>query len=66
MRNEEKLNFTAFGQAIKDAREKRGWSRETLALEIDLAPQCIMSIENKGQHLSLQVLYNLATLSISH
>lgn len=62
MHNEEKLDFRAFGQAIKEAREKRGWTRETLAQEVDLAPRYIMSIENKGQHPSLQVLYNLATL----
>lgn len=63
MRNPDEIyDFTGFGQAIKEAREKRGWTREKLAQEVDLAPRYIMSIENKGQHPSLQVLYNLATL----
>ena len=30
--------------------------------EINLAPRYIMSIENKGQHPSFQVFYELATL----
>lgn len=51
-----------FGQALKHAREERGWTREQLAEIVDLAPRYIMSIENKGQHPSLQVFYELATL----
>jgi transcriptional regulator with XRE-family HTH domain len=62
MHIEDKYDFSAFGQAIKEARESRGWTRERLAQEIDLAPRYIMSIENKGQHPSLQVFYELVTL----
>lgn len=63
MRNIEKLyDFKAFGRAIKEARENRGWTREQLAQEVDLAPRYIMSIENKGQHPSFQVFYELVTL----
>lgn len=62
MRNQSRYDFTAFGKAIKKAREDRGWTREQLAQEVDLAPRYIMSIENKGQHPSFQVFYNLVTL----
>ena len=57
-----KYDFTAMGQAIKEARKKRGWTREQLAQEVDLAPRYIMSIENKGQHPSFQVFVDLMTL----
>lgn len=55
-------DFTAMGQAIKQARIKRGWTREDLAQVVDLAPRYIMSIENKGQHPSFQVFIDLMTL----
>ncbi|MDL2205426.1 helix-turn-helix transcriptional regulator [Ruminococcaceae bacterium OttesenSCG-928-A11] len=63
MSNEKpKYDFSAMGQAIKDARLKRGWTREQLAQEVNLAPRYIMSIENKGQHPSFQVFVELMTL----
>lgn len=62
MRNNSKYDFKSLGQAIKEARESRGWTRERLAQEVDLAPRYIMSIENKGQHPSFQVFYTLVTL----
>ena len=57
-----KYDFSVFGQAIKKARESKGWTRERLAQEVDLAPRYIMSIENRGQHPSFQVFYELVTL----
>jgi len=54
-----KYDFTAIGQAIKEARLKRRLTREQLAQEIGLAPRYIMSIENKGQHPSVQVFIDL-------
>lgn len=60
--HDNKYDFLAIGQAIKVARESRGWTRERLAQEVDLAPRYIMSIENKGQHPSFQVFYKLVTL----
>ena len=57
-----KYDFKAIGQAIKQARLKKGWTREQLAQEVDLAPRYIMSIENKGQHPSFQVFITLMTL----
>jgi ribosome-binding protein aMBF1 (putative translation factor) len=43
-----KYDFKAIGQAVKAARESKGWTREQVAEMIDLAPRYIMSIENKG------------------
>jgi transcriptional regulator with XRE-family HTH domain len=63
MRNPDNLyDFKALGQAIRTARESRGWTREVLAEKVNLAPRYIMSIENKGQHPSFQVFYELVTL----
>jgi transcriptional regulator with XRE-family HTH domain len=63
MRNPDNLyDFKAFGQSIKEARESKGWTREVLARKVNLAPRYIMSIENKGQHPSFQVFYELVTL----
>jgi len=63
MRNEDKrYDFKAIGQAVKNARESKGWTREYVAEMMDLAPRYIMSIENKGQHPSFQVFYELVTM----
>lgn len=58
----EYCDFTPLGQAIKSAREARGWTREELAKILDLVPRYIQSLENEGQHPSLQVLYRIVTL----
>jgi len=58
----EKFDMTAFGQAVKEAREKRGLSREDAAEIVDLSPRYFMYIETRGQHISLQKLYEIATL----
>lgn len=50
------------GQAIKHAREARGITREQLAEMLDYAPRHIQSIENEGQHPSLQLLVQLVTM----
>lgn len=55
-------DFTALGQAIKKARKDKGWTRETVAGMLGLVPRYIQSLENEGQHPSLQVLYRLVTL----
>jgi len=62
MYSKEKFDMSAFGQAVKEAREGKGWSREKLAEMLDLAPRYIMYIETRGQHPSLQKLYEIATL----
>lgn len=55
-------DFKALGQAIKAARTTAGMTREQLGQRLNLAPRYIVSIENEGQHPSLQVLYELVTL----
>lgn len=57
-----KYDFNAFGQAIKAARKAKGYSRNALANELNIAPRYIASIENSGQHPSLQIFYELVTL----
>ena len=57
--NKEKFDFKAFGQAIKAARKAKGISRNQLADKLNIAPRYIASIENSGQHPSLQILYEL-------
>ena len=60
--SKEKFDFKAFGQAIKAARKAKGISRNQLADKLNIAPRYIASIENSGQHPSLQTLYELVTL----
>ncbi|MFR4028966.1 MAG: helix-turn-helix domain-containing protein, partial [Coprococcus sp.] len=50
-----KYDFKAFGQAIKAARKAKGISRNQLADTLNIAPRYIASIENSGQHPSLQI-----------
>lgn len=57
-----KYDFKAFGQAIKEARKAKGFSRNKLADTLNIAPRYIASIENSGQHPSLQIFYELVTL----
>ena len=57
-----RFDFKAFGQAIKEARKVKGLSRNELADQMNIAPRYIASIENSGQHPSLQIFYELVTL----
>lgn len=61
-RKVEKYDFKALGQAIKEARNVKGLSRNQLADMMNIAPRYIASIENSGQHPSLQIFYELVTL----
>lgn len=61
-REVEKYDFKDFGQAIKAARKAKGISRNQLADQMHIAPRYIASIENSGQHPSLQIFYELVTL----
>ena len=60
-RTVDKYDFKAFGQAIKAARKAKGISRNQLADQMNIAPRYIASIENSGQHPSLQIFYELVT-----
>lgn len=54
-------DFKAFGEAIKEARKNRGESRKKASDELYISPRYLANIENKGQHPSLQVFYDLVT-----
>ena len=61
-KKEDKYDFSAFGLAIKEARKKQGLTREQVGAMIEIDPRYLTNIENKGQHPSLQVLYDLVSL----
>ena len=57
-----RYDFKAFGAAIKAAREGCKESRKKVGDEMFISPRYLANIENKGQHPSLQVLYDLVSL----
>lgn len=61
-KKEDKYDFRAFRLAIKEARKKQGLTREQVGAMIEIDPRYLTNIENKGQHPSLQVLYDLVSL----
>ncbi|MEI3611438.1 helix-turn-helix domain-containing protein [Pseudogracilibacillus sp. SO30301A] len=61
-KKEDKYDFRAFGLAIKEARMKQGLTREQVGSKIEIDPRYLTNIENKGQHPSIQVLYDLVSL----
>lgn len=61
-KKEDKYDFRAFGLAIKEARLKRGLTRERVGALIEIDPRYLTNIENQGQHPSIQVLYDLVSL----
>ncbi len=54
-----KYDFKAFGAAIKAAREGRKESRKKVGDEMFISPRYLANIENKGQHPSLQIFFEL-------
>ena len=59
---ERKFDFHGLGLAIKDAREKRGWTQAYLAELADRTDRTIMNIENRGQYPSFGVFIKLVTM----
>ena len=55
----QKYNFKPFGSAIKSARMDRKESREKMCDEMYISPRYLANIENKGQHPSLQIFFEL-------
>ena len=69
MYQHEKLDLRAFGQAVKEAREDKGITREKLAEMLDRSPRHTQYIETRGQHPSLQKFYEIVRLfniSVDH
>ena len=54
-----RYDFKAFGEAIKAARKERKESRKKVCDEMYISPRCLANIENKGQHPSLQIFFEL-------
>ena len=54
-----KYDFKAFGAAIKEARTGRKESRKKVSDEMYISPRYLANIENKGQHPSLQIFFEL-------
>ena len=54
-----RYDFKAFGAAIKAARLGRRESRKKVCDEMYLSPRYLANIENKGQHPSLQIFFEL-------
>jgi len=52
-------DFKAFGSAIKAARTERKESRKKVSDEMYISPRYLANIENKGQHPSLQIFFEL-------
>ncbi|WP_275386068.1 helix-turn-helix domain-containing protein [Enterococcus faecalis] len=61
-KKEDKYDFRAFGLKIKESRMKQGLTREQVGAKIEIDPRYLTNIENKGQHPSIQVLYDLVSL----
>lgn len=54
-----RYDFKAFGAAIKAARLGRKESRKKVCDEMYLSPRYLANIENKGQHPSLEIFFEL-------
>ena len=54
-----RYDFKAFGTAIKAARTGRKESRKKVSDEMFISPRYLANIENKGQHPSLQIFFEL-------
>ena len=54
-----RYDFKAFGAAIKAARLGHKESRKKVCDEMYLSPRYLANIENKGQHPSLQIFFEL-------
>lgn len=52
-KKEDKYDFRAFGLAIKEARLKRGLTREQVGALIEIDPRYLTNIENKGQQMAI-------------
>lgn len=55
----QKIDFDPYGAAIKAARTGQKESRNKVGDEMYLSPRYLANIENKGQHPSLQIFFEL-------
>ena len=59
---EDKYLFRDLALDIKEAPLQPGLTREQVGALIEIDPRYLTNIENKGQHPSIQVLYDLVSL----
>lgn len=59
---ERRFDFHGLGLAIKQAREERGWTQAYVAELVGKTDRTIMNIENKGQHPSFNLFFQLVTM----
>ena len=59
---EGRFDFHGLGQAIRKAREERGWTQEYVSELVGRGARTIMNIENKGQYPSFGVFVKLVTM----
>jgi len=60
-KREDFFDYGVIGKAIKEARLKRGLTREQAAALIPIEPRYLASIENNGSNPGLQIFYKLVT-----
>ena len=53
--------FETFGADIKEARKAKRLTRKDLAEKVNVDTRYLANIENKGQHPSLQIFFELVT-----
>ena len=61
-RDNKRFDFHPIGREIKRKREAKGWTQDYLAQLLDRTPRSIMYIENRGQHPSLDIFFQIVTL----
>ena len=59
---EGRFDFHGLGQAIRKAREERGWTQKYVSELVGRGARTIMNIENKGQYPSFGVFVKLVTM----
>lgn len=60
-RRTNKFDSKPLGEAIKAAREEKGESRTVVSEAVGISANELVCIENRGQHPTIQVLYELVT-----
>ena len=53
--------FETFGADVKEARKAKNLARKDLAEKVNIDTRYLANIENKGQHPSLQIFFELVT-----
>lgn len=60
--DERRFDFHGLGEALKRAREEKGWTQAYVAELVDRDSRTIMNIENKGHYPSFDLFVKLITM----